>query len=165
MLYSREKLLQLARDYCESRGVELATKLGHGMQGIVYKTSRRSAIKVHDRKDAFNLELAAYRRLEEHKVTKIREVIAVPQLRDFDEKRQIVEMTLVSPPFVLDFGAAYLDTIPEHALVPHVRAQTEIKKREMFGDDVEEVNGILADFHARYGIILVDIHPGNIRVR
>ena len=38
---------------------------------------------------------------------------SVPQLIDFNEDLQIIEMTIVRKPFLLDFAKSYLDTEPD----------------------------------------------------
>ncbi len=53
-----------------------------------------------------------YLRLRELQVESIRGH-AVPQLLHFDDEFLAIEMTIVSPPFCLDFGGAYLDRPPD----------------------------------------------------
>ena len=42
-------------------------------------------------------------------------------------------MSLVSPPFIVDFGGAYLDKPPEHAIDGQIRKDWFIQKEEQFG--------------------------------
>lgn len=41
-------------------------------------------------------------------------------------------MDIVSPPFLLDFGKAYLDVPPDYS--PEAIADWEAERREIFGD-------------------------------
>jgi len=98
------------QQYCKLHEIEIVATLGYGLQGIVYKTSRRSAAKVHLHKAGYLRERDAYLRLADHNVHNVRG-FSVPLLRGYDDQRLIIEMTLVSPPFIVDFGGAYLDEL------------------------------------------------------
>lgn len=164
MFYSKNALIETAIEYCKSHKIDLLASLGHGLQGIVYKTSRRTAIKTHCRQKAYKQKLDAYIRLDTHNAQQVRGVI-FPKLYAYDNDKLAIEMTMVSPPFIVDFGGAYLDTAPDHARAPQVVEEWESNKREQFGDDWPEVQAIIAEFESRYRVILVDVHPGNIRLR
>jgi len=69
-------------------------------------------------------------------------------------------MTLVQPPFLLDFASAYLDNDgPDFP--SEVMDEWLARKSEEFGPNWGRVPGVLAALH-RLGIVLTDIHPGNI---
>lgn len=70
-------------------------------------------------------------------------------------------MSIVRPPFALDFASAYLDVPPEYPA--ETVAERATLNAELFGDDWPEVEQVIAAFE-RYGIYLVDVHPGNIRL-
>jgi hypothetical protein len=72
-------------------------------------------------------------------------------------------MTLVSPPYLLDFGGAYLDTLPDHASTAAAEAKLEDIKEE-FGHDWDEVDLALKEL-TRYGIYVLDVNPRNVRLR
>lgn len=72
----------------------------------------------------------------------------------------VIEMALVSPPFVLDFAGASLDK-PSADFPPHVLRQWEAEKREVFGDRWPLVRRVISEFRAM-GIYLADVHRGNI---
>ena len=132
--------------------------LGFGYDGLVISTNRQSAIKgfryqlLHDR------ERDVYQRLAELGIFKVRG-FNVPRLLRFDYELQCVEMTIVRPPFVLDFAGAYLDFPPEYAT--DVLANWREEKAEQFGDNWPEVQRIMREF-AAMGIFLADVKPGNI---
>jgi hypothetical protein len=61
----------------------------------------------------FQRERDVYQRLQERHVVRVLG-FDVPQLIRFDNDLWVVEMTIVSPPFVLDFAGAYLDQKPDY---------------------------------------------------
>jgi hypothetical protein len=113
--------------------------LGAGTDGIIFSTSRDSAIKVYRRSDLFQQELAAYQRLADKRVHQICGHF-VPILLDFDSHLLVLEMTTVRPPFVLDFGKALVDRM--RAWDADVTAQWRKEVDERFGC---EGSGRLAD--------------------
>lgn len=86
----------------------------------------------------------------------------VPTITDHENTLLVVEMTIVSAPFVLDFATAGLDE-PIHLDAEGWLAWEE-DLRDRFDDDYRTVRLV---FYAlqRYGVFLNDIHPGNIRCR
>ena len=86
----------------------------------------------------------------------------VPQLVNIDDERQIIEMTVVSRPYLLDFAGAYLDHPPDYP--PEVIDQWRNEKTEQFGDDWQDVRLVLWELE-KMGIYLADVNPGNIALR
>jgi len=74
---------------------------------------RHSAVKVLKFQPLYERERNAYFRLRERGVV---EVLGcnVPQLIEHDDDLWIVEMSVVTRPFVLDFAGAYLDFPPDY---------------------------------------------------
>lgn len=70
-------------------------------------------------------------------------------------------MTVVEPPFLLDFAGGYLDESPDFP--DEVIEQWHEEKVEQFGRARwERVQLVLAVLRGRYGIHLLDVNPGNI---
>src|SRR5690349_16330026 len=72
----------------------------------------------------------------------------------------IVEMTIVNPPFLIDFGKCYLDQRP-----PYDESQQRIelaKLRRVFKSNFSRLQGILWKLQ-QIGIYYVDARPANIR--
>lgn len=111
------------------------------------------------RPDLFEQELACYVRLKSHSVTSVLEHEVPLLLRD-DRNLSIIEMSIVSRPFVLDFASARLD-IPPDFPEDVMRDWTE-EKVEQFGPHWPKARAILSFLQSRYGVYLVDVHPGNI---
>ena len=87
--------------------------LGYGSDGSVWHSSRRTAVKAIYHRKNYDHELECYRRL---KAAGIRHVgmFDVPFLEDFDDDVLVIEISVVQPPYLLDFGKVYLDQEPTH---------------------------------------------------
>ena len=68
-------------------------------------------------------------------------------------------MTIVRPPFLLDFADALLDKAPD--FTEDVLRQWEEDKAEIFGERWPEVTRILAALQA-FGVYLLDVNAANI---
>jgi hypothetical protein len=141
----------------------LGEQLGLGVHGIVFVVKiqgepGRSAIKVHEREKAYCRERDVYLRLQYHGVTDIRGC-HVPQLLRYDDELWVIEMEVVTRPFVLDFAGAYLDKRPDYS--DEVLAEWRSEKQEQFGEHWSEVQLILASLE-RFGIYVVDVSPSNV---
>jgi hypothetical protein len=115
-----EFLVPNARPYAARYQLEFAETLGSGKDGIVvvarYKTKPSDvALKFFRFKDAYRREKHAYQRLEAFGVSRILD-FNVPQLLRFDDELQVLEMTIVKRPFILDFAGAYLVGAPNSPL-------------------------------------------------
>ena len=102
-------LNERVEQYCESTTLRIEHQLGFGIHGEAYALSHLltfvpSVVKVFEDESPFERELAVYLRLREVK-TSIINGFAVPQLFDFGSDLLIIQMSLVSRPFCLDFGA------------------------------------------------------------
>jgi hypothetical protein len=156
-----------AREYAQANGLTLGKELGFGVHGIVVVTesagepgrpARQSALKAHQRETEYLRERDVYLRLQDHQVERIRGC-EVPQLIDYNDHLWILEMTIVTRPFVLDFGGAYLDHAPDFS--DEVMADWRAEKIEQFGKRWPEAEAILRILET-YGIFMIDVHPNNI---
>jgi hypothetical protein len=161
MMYDRNELESRAQRYAAERTLVLVERLGFGVHGIVFATSRKSAIKVHAQEAAFRRERAVYLRLQEHGVEDVRG-FSVPELIEFDDALWVIEMGIVTPPFLLDFASAYLDDPP--AFSPEILADWEAEKREQFETLWPEVQTVLRALEG-FGIYQTDVSPNNVRFR
>jgi len=84
----------------------------------------------------------------------------VPLLIRHHDHLLALEMTIVSPPFVLDFGGAYLDRPADYS--DEVWEDWRKQKEEAFEENWPAVRTILGAFKA-FGIYIADVNPGNIR--
>jgi hypothetical protein len=141
-----------------SMNVDLETPLGYGTDGAVWKSSRKSAVKAFERPGNYRLELSCYQRLQGAQIRDIRG-FAVPQLIDHDDELLVIEMTIVAPPFILDFAKVSLDRRVEFP--PETLDDWRESMQELFEDRWPEVRLLLAALE-RYGIYYLDAKPGNI---
>lgn len=161
----KDDILRRARQYTENNALTLGDELGSGVHGIVFVTvcqrhqgEVRSAIKVHRREPDYFRERDVYQRLAQRKIKTINGC-HVPRLLEYDDELLIIEMTVVSRPFVLDFGGAFLDRAPDFS--EEVMAEWRAEKKEQFGKRWGDVLGILGVLES-YGIFMIDVNPGNI---
>lgn len=149
-----------ADEYAATRSLSIQEQLGGGIQGVVYSTTNRTAIKSLIRSSAYERERDVYLRLRENEIEKMAD-FWVPRLLDYDDRLQVIEMQIVSPPFTLDFASAYLDEPPPYAGTKEIMRQWESEKRAQFEDRWPIVKSLMSDFR-RIGIHLADVKPGNI---
>jgi hypothetical protein len=153
--------------YAGRRNSVWAEQLGVGIQGVVRVAQdngnfARWAVKIHRAEDAYRRELACYQRLAQSEVVTLRG-FHVPQLLGADDECLAIEMSIVTRPFVLDFGGAWLDEEPEFS--PEQWSYWEEEKLEQFGPERwREVRAVLALLRT-YGIYLHDVTPTNIAFR
>ena len=159
MAYLSKGLQERATAYATAHGLELEYSLGGGKDGNVYSTSAQTAIKVFWQPETFRRERWCYERLKEMDVV---EVLGhnVPRLRGVDEARQIIEITIVPPPYLLDFASAYLDYPPDFP--DEVIEEWQHAKHDEFGEHWGTVLVMLKVLEEEYGIFMLDVHPGNI---
>jgi hypothetical protein len=162
-----DELERRAQDFAQRHGLVLGARLGSGVHGIVYASESQpvsgaapttSAVKVHRHVPDFLRERDIYLRLKERGVRAIRGC-RVPELLRYDDDSLILEMTIVTRPFVLDFGGAFLDKSPDFS--EEVMADWHAEKREQFGRHWPEVQAILCQLECM-GIYMIDVHPSNI---
>jgi hypothetical protein len=152
---------QVADEYAAARGNRILKTLGFGQDGHVFLSHSNTAIKVFARLSNFELEVECYERFLDYDVHAIRE-FAVPRLRGYDRNLMVIEMSLVEPPFILDYGKVYLDRKPDFSA--EVLEDWEADYAERWGSEWVKVQLVL---HAlrRYGIFYMDPKPGNIAMR
>ncbi len=151
-----------AETYVQSRKLSLDCQypLGAGIDGCVWRTSRPSALKLCEREKSFREEVESYLRLQDQNVRRIQE-FAVPRLIGWDEPLMAVEISIVAPPFLLDFGKVYLDTPPPYWDDTEIMGDWHAEGQENFGDRWPKVLSLIGSLQ-QYGIWYVDPKPGNI---
>lgn len=120
----------------------------------------KTAVKAVERLRNYTVERECYQRLHDADVSAI-DGLNVPRLVAFDDGFQIIEMEIVAPPYLLDFGKAHLDARPEFPAETMVEWDEQLV--ELFGDDVPRVKRVLRQL-TKYGIYYYDAKPANIRL-
>jgi hypothetical protein len=157
------ELRRRCHDFAMRNALVLGDELGAGVQGIVFSAKSqaeegRLAVKIHHQEAGYLRERDAYLRLQSLAITSIRGC-NVPELLTHDDDLWILVMTVVVRPFVLDFGGAYLDQVPDFS--EDVVADWRLAKQEQFGSRWLEVQRIIHELQS-HGIHLIDVNPGNI---
>lgn len=136
--------------------------MGFGEDARVWQTSSHTAVKSFYRPKNYWNERDCYLRLQDLEITEL-SGFAVPSLIGYDDDHLIVEMGIVAPPRVLDFGKAYIDRpadYPEQSLADSM----EDFRQRYEPDDWEQVLAVVDDL-ASIQIFYYDLRPGNIQVR
>jgi hypothetical protein len=155
-----------AEAFCAFRKITKHECLGCGVHGSVWVVSDKQipvpwALKLLRRPEFYERERDCYRRLQSRGVFHLLG-FNVPQLLAHHDVWHAVEMTIVRPPFVLDFAGAWLDKAPEFST--NAWEMWEAEKQEQFEEDWPEARRVLAAL-ANLGVHMMDVHPGNVMFR
>ncbi len=158
-----EMFMQNAPAYASRHRLKLAERLGFGIHGIIYVAENKfqggkTAVKALRESEPYFRERAAYGRLKAAGVAQILG-FNVPQLVRADDELRVIEMSIVTRPFVLDFAGAHLDRPSDFP--KEIWAEWEAEKREQFGAHWPAAQRILAALE-EHGIYMLDVSPGNI---
>ncbi len=128
------------------------------MDGAVWETNRKTAVKVLERQTNYDLELECYRRFQAAEVDSING-FWVPRLVGFDDSLLVIEMEIVAPPFIIDFAKVRLDR--PYDFSEEVIADWNESGQELFEERWPQVKSLLWALE-RFGIYYMDAKPGNI---
>jgi hypothetical protein len=161
-MYDDAPLLKRAEEYAQSRQIVILRKerLGHGSDGSVWKTTRPSAVKALYEHETYQKELECYSRLKRAAIRNLGG-FDIPVLEDSDDGLMVIEMTLVEPTFLLDFGKVYLDQPPTYLYDKELMSRAYAEWRERFGRRWMDVAFVL-ELLKKYGIYYFDPRPSNI---
>ena len=159
-----DELLEAARGYAVQQHLALAERLGSGIDGSVWTLKSETnpldtAVKIHRGTATFWREVRCYERLRERGISHVRGFVA-PQMIRFEADLLALEMTVVSPPFLLDFASAYLDAPPDFP--EEVWEEWRTDKAEQFGERWETVDAVLNTLKI-LDIYLLDPSPSNLQ--
>jgi hypothetical protein len=129
--------------YVTNTGKSLVEELGWGYDGIVYSTTDSAAIKAFLHQPLYVNERDIYQRLAARGVSRVGQ-FAIPPLRDFDDSLWVLEIGIVTPPFILDFAGGYLDKKPPYSRKEMARWERE--KTRQFGKRWPEVRAAILYF-------------------
>jgi hypothetical protein len=127
------------------------------------ETQRRDAVKFFIDASVYRRELRAYQIVRQRGIDQING-FQIPSLVRYDDQLLAIEMTIVKPPFLLDFAAAYsLDEYGHFEFSQEVIDERESHWAEVFGDRWPQVQTLCNAFTRENGLILLDLSPNNIK--
>ncbi len=131
-----------------------------GYDGVVLSTTGRTALKAFNYQQLYRQELAVYRRFLERQFFQANE-FQIPQLVGHDDTLSVIEMTIVSPTFIVDFASVIkLDTPPQFDA--EIMREARLEQKENFEADWPKVKRAISKLEI-VGVYLSDVHPGNVR--
>lgn len=148
--------------YSKSRGVSIEKMrfLGQGIDGFVIEVGNKGvgiAAKFFKRQQNYQAEKNVYLRLDGASSIGC---FAVPVLLGYDDDLMVIEMSIVSAPYMLDFAKADLDVKTEYP--EHVREDTLRDMQETFGERWPTVRSAIWELERRFGIFYHDANSRNI---
>ena len=145
--------------YAQRRQLAILTEpLGGGTDGTVWKTADKTAVKILRKREVYATEKECYLRFLRANTSQICGFV-VPQLVDYADDLLAIEMTIVEPPRILDFGKVALD----HAGDFSEQTMTDwyAMQEELWGSYWPQVRRLLVSLRAM-GIYYADPNPYNI---
>ncbi len=126
----------------------------------MFKSSRGTAVKVHSSRITFRNEYLAYRRLAEQGVELVHG-FRVPRPINANAGLQIIEMGIVEPPFLLDFGTSSTDVEPD--FTPEVWEDWWARVEDSFEERFVEAEAVFYHLKRQLKIWHLDLRPSNLR--
>jgi hypothetical protein len=139
--------------------------LGNGKDGRVFKTADGQAVKFFNDETIYRRELRAYQILRQRDIDGIKG-FQIPQLTRWDDALLAIEMTVVQPPFLLDFASAYTQNEYDRSeFTQEVLDERQTHWSDIFADDWPTVQLTSQAFTQQTGLILLDLSLNNIRFK
>ena len=126
---------------------------------VVFKSSRGTAVKVHSSLITFTNEFQAYRRLAETNTQSVRG-FRVPKPINANIDLQVIEMGIVQPPYLLDFGTSSTDMKPD--FTPEVWEEWWARVEEQFENRFPEAEAVFYHLKRKLNIWHLDLRPSNL---
>ena len=133
--------------------------LGAGKDGVVFSTSHGTALKFHANASVYRRERDAYLRLREKRLGIIHG-FNVPILLSHHDSDHAIEISIVRPPYLLDFASVRVDE--EVTFDSDAESFREQQIIDLFGERATDVFLLLADLREKHGVDMLDARPSNI---
>jgi hypothetical protein len=146
--------------YLSSHGLSVTERLGEGKDGAVWATNQLTAVKTHERSESYRAERNAYIRFQDLKLTEVCG-FDVPMLIRYDDELWVLEMEIVSAPYVVDFASVRLD-VPDDLIEDEGHTLVDMI-RERFDEDADPVIELVDELASYAGVYLTDVHRHNIK--
>ena len=155
--------MEPSAQYAAKYSIRFTDDLGNGKDGRVLRSQYGDAVKFFHDEAVYRRELRAYQILRKLGIDQING-FQVPRLIRHDDALRAIEMTVVQPPFILDFASAYTGREYERLeFSQEVLDEREAHWAEIFGDQWPEVQSLRAAFTRETGLILLDLSLNNIK--
>jgi hypothetical protein len=115
---------------------------------------------VLNRERNYGIELECYQRFKHNKISSIHG-FSVPQLLGFNDELWVIELRIVTPPYILDFAKAWLDMPPDFSA--ETMADWETEGEDLFGPNRWPQVKVILWVLRGLGIYYYDAKPQNIR--
>ncbi len=142
--------------YGKLRGLTIEKEFGGGYDGCVFQTSKMTAIKVFGYTELYERELEIYQYMNKWNIRQV-DAFHIPRLIAFDKALAIIEMSVVTPPFIVDFASAAIERPIERGDEWHA------KMADDFEDDWPLVRHAIWRLEDEHGIYIADVHPRNFK--
>lgn len=139
----------------------IVKKLGGGVNGIVFSTSRGSAVKIFQLREGYTQELRAYQRIDACGVWEVCG-FTIPHLLKWSDNRLLIELSIVQPPYLLDFASCCIDKDPRDVHPPEWLDQYAERIEFLHEDRAPRVFEVYNALSRLTGIFHTDLRPTNI---
>lgn len=136
-------------------------RLGGGTDGEVWRSTRPAAIKAFLHVKNYRDELESYQRLQQAGLHRLCG-FDIPRLSAWNDDLLVIEMSIVQPPYLLDFGKVYFDGPPTDVYDRERMNVGRAEAKANFGANWPAVAQALFALQERVGIWYVDPKPANI---
>lgn len=144
--------------YAKLRRLTIEKEFGGGYDGCVFQTNRMTAIKVFGYTELYDRELEIYQYMNKWGIRQV-DAFHIPRLLAFNKSLAIIEMSVVTPPFIVDFASAAIERPIERGDEWHA------KMADDFEDDWPLVRHAIWRLEDEHGIYIADVHPRNFKCR
>jgi len=152
-------LLRRVQLYAERKNRSILEQpLGGGTDGTVWETTRKTAIKVLRKAEVYAVEVECYKRFLRKNIVSIHG-FAVPRLIDYADDLLAIEMDVIEPPRILDFGKVTLDRPGDFS--QQTMADWHAQQAELWEEHWPTIKRILSALRG-LGIYYSDPNPYNI---
>jgi hypothetical protein len=118
-------------------------------------------VKIHERPESYRAERNAYIRLRDLQVDEIAR-FRIPVLYNFVDDLLALEMSVVMPPYLLDFASAKIDAAHD-VIEDEGHTLADLIRERFDGTQADDVLALIDELGSYAGVYLTDVHAHNIK--